>query len=75
MALTSDLTPFIWLALTGLGGLAALVVIYRVFFHPLSRIPGPKFAAVSRVYDFYYDCVLGGKFAFKIEDLHKQYGA
>ena len=61
------------LALTGFGGLVS-VIVYRLFFHPLSRIPGPKIAAVSRLYDFYYDCILGGKFVFKIEELHKQYG-
>jgi len=52
----------------------AWVVTYRLFFHPLSKIPGPKLAAISRIYDFYYDCILGGKFVFKIEELHKQYG-
>jgi hypothetical protein len=50
------------------------VVIYRLLFHPLSRVPGPKLAAISRLYDFYYDCVLGGKFVFKIDELHDQYG-
>ncbi|OAL28004.1 hypothetical protein AYO20_09626 [Fonsecaea nubica] len=73
MAVMSDAAPAILLALAGLGGLATLV-IYRLFFHPLSKIPGPKAAAISRLYDFYYDCIQGGKFVFKIEDLHKQYG-
>jgi hypothetical protein len=67
----SELT--ILLALSGIGGLACLVV-YRLFLHPLSKIPGPKLAAVSRLYDFYYDCILGGQFAFKIEELHQKYG-
>ena len=52
----------------------ASVFTYRLFFHPLSKIPGPKLAAISRIYDFYYDCILGGKFVFKIEELHKEYG-
>lgn len=52
----------------------ASVVTYRLFFHPLSKVPGPKLAAISRIYDFYYDCILGGKFVFKIEELHKEYG-
>lgn len=51
-----------------------LRAVFRLFFHPLSSIPGPKLAAVTGLYDFYYDCILGGKFVFKIEELHKQYG-
>ncbi|KAK4947453.1 hypothetical protein LTR10_013821 [Elasticomyces elasticus] len=50
------------------------LVIYRLFFHPLSKVPGPKLAAISRFYDFYYDCIQGGKFSFKIEELHELYG-
>jgi len=50
------------------------LVIYRLFFHPLSKVPGPKLAAISRFYDFYYDCVQGGKFSFRIEELHDLYG-
>ena len=73
MALASHLKLAIVLALASFGSLVSLV-IYRLFFHPLSKVPGPKLAAVSRLYDFYYDCVRGGKFVFKIEELHKQFG-
>lgn len=73
MALTIYLRLAVSLALASLGGLASLI-IYRLFFHPLSKVPGPKLAAISRLYDFYYDCILGGKFVFKIEELHTQYG-
>jgi hypothetical protein len=60
-------------AATILGGLSSLAV-YRLFFHPLSNVPGPKLAALSRFYDFYYDCILRGKFTFKIEELHQIHG-
>ena len=73
MALSPSLKLTILFALASFGGLASLV-LYRLLFHPLSKIPGPKLAAISRLYDFYYDCILGGKFAFKIEDLHNKYG-
>lgn len=52
----------------------ASVVTYRLFFHPLSKVPGPRLAAISRFYDFYYDCIQRGKFVFKIDELHKRYG-
>lgn len=62
--------------LSTLAGSTAFVyiIIYRLLIHPLAKIPGPKLAALSRIYDFYYDCILGGKFAFKIDELHQQYG-
>ncbi|KAL2424353.1 Cytochrome P450 monooxygenase [Exophiala dermatitidis] len=63
----------ILLALIGVAAIAS-VAVYRLYFHPLAKVPGPKLAAVSRLYDFYYDCILGGKFAFKIQELHDIYG-
>ncbi|KAI9791752.1 MAG: hypothetical protein M1816_003562 [Peltula sp. TS41687] len=49
-------------------------VIYHLYLSPLAKFPGPKLAASSRFYEFYYDCLLKGKFAFKISELHKRYG-
>lgn len=48
--------------------------IQRLYFSPLSHIPGPKLAALTWWYEFYYDVVQKGRFVFKIEELHKQYG-
>lgn len=48
--------------------------IYRLYFHPLSKIPGPKFTAISHIYEFYYDVVKGGMFIFQIEKMHEKYG-
>lgn len=50
------------------------LVIYRLYFHPLAKFPGPKYAALSRWHEFYYEVVLKGQFTFKIQELHKQYG-
>lgn len=52
----------------------ASLVIYRLYFHPLAKFPGPKYAALSRWHEFYYEVVLKGQFTFKIQELHKQYG-
>ncbi|KAK8875228.1 trichodiene oxygenase [Apiospora arundinis] len=52
----------------------ATLVFYRLFLDPLARFPGPKLAAISRWYEAYYDVVLGGKYTFKIAQLHKEYG-
>ena len=50
------------------------LVIYRLYFHPLAKFPGPKYAAISRWHEFYYEVVLKGQFTFKVQELHKQYG-
>ena len=52
----------------------ASIAIYRLFFHPLAKFPGPKLAALTRYYEAYYDVVQNGQYTFKIEKLHKEYG-
>jgi cytochrome P450 len=48
---------------------------YRLYRSPIAKFPGPKLAAATFWYEFYYDIVLGGKYIWKIRDLHKQYGS
>ncbi|KAJ5716367.1 hypothetical protein N7493_008278 [Penicillium malachiteum] len=63
--------------LTGVYGILILLVmrmIYRVYFHPLRHIPGPKLAAATSIYEFYFDVIKGGMFVWEIERLHKIYG-
>ncbi|KAI1108378.1 cytochrome P450 [Nemania sp. NC0429] len=55
-------------------GYYGVLVSYRLFFHPLARFPGPRWAAISRWYEAYYDVVLGGQYTAKIAKLHKEYG-
>jgi hypothetical protein len=47
---------------------------YRIYFSPLAHFPGPKLAALSKWYEFYYDVVLQGQFTFQIQRMHKKYG-
>jgi hypothetical protein len=52
-----------------------VVVIYRAFFHPLSHIPGPFFASVTYIYQFYYKRLCkNSSFYLQIEMLHNRYG-
>ncbi|KAH7136179.1 cytochrome P450 [Dendryphion nanum] len=49
-------------------------IIWRLWLSPIAHIPGPRLAAATRLYEAYYDLVLGGQYTFKIGELHKQYG-
>lgn len=62
-------------------GLAVLVPFYfvcrraySVYLGPLSKFPGPKLAAATLWYEFYYDVILQGRYTFKIKELHEEYG-
>ncbi|KAG4435065.1 hypothetical protein IFR05_009455 [Cadophora sp. M221] len=52
----------------------AAVTFDRLFLSPLVAFPGPKLAALTNWYEFYYDVILQGKFTSKIQQLHKKYG-
>jgi hypothetical protein len=64
------LTTSVVIWLSYLIGLA----VYRLYFSPIARFPGPKIAALTKWYEFYYDVILKGQFTFQIQKLHKQYG-
>ena len=50
------------------------LVIYRLFFSPIAKFPGPKLAAITSWYELYYDVVHKGKYLFEIEKMHDKYG-
>jgi len=49
-------------------------VFYRLLLSPLAKFPGPKLAAVTGLYEFYFNFFKNGKFVFEIERLHNIYG-
>ncbi|KAK1145277.1 hypothetical protein N8T08_004430 [Aspergillus melleus] len=48
--------------------------LYELCWSPLAHIPGPKLAACTRLYEFFYDVICHGQYTFKIAELHKVYG-
>lgn len=53
---------------------AAILTLYRLYLSPLAKFPGPKLAAASFWYEFYYDVIRSGTYTWKLKELHKQYG-
>ncbi|KAJ5343079.1 hypothetical protein MYU51_016283 [Penicillium brevicompactum] len=62
------------LAICGLPIYIAIKSIYRLYFHPLSKIPGPKLAAITGAYEFYFNVIKRGMFIWELERLHEVYG-
>ncbi|KAK0637582.1 Cytochrome P450 monooxygenase yanH [Lasiodiplodia hormozganensis] len=48
--------------------------VYRLYLSPLASFPGPKLAALTLWYEYYYDGIKGGQYTFKLKELHEQYG-
>ncbi|PTB38770.1 hypothetical protein M441DRAFT_198082 [Trichoderma asperellum CBS 433.97] len=48
------------------------IALYRLFFHPLARVPGPKLAAISNIWHAYH-ARNGGMFELACT-LHQKYG-
>ncbi|KAF6758368.1 cytochrome P450 [Ephemerocybe angulata] len=67
--------------MTGLGlvaltllSLATYFIASRLYFHPLSHVPGPPLAALTGYYVTYYDLVKDGHILKHLEQLHEKYG-
>ena len=46
----------------------------RLLLSPIAGFPGPKIAAVTGWYEFYYDYFLKGMYLYEIEKMHEKYG-
>jgi hypothetical protein len=73
--LTSIPLPILLLSSLGLGVFYLVsLAVYRLYLSPIAHFPGPKLAALSKWYEFYYDVVLQGSFSAHIRELHSKYG-
>ncbi|POR36854.1 Trichodiene oxygenase [Tolypocladium paradoxum] len=79
MAIYDSITALTWGQLGCLAFAVWLVYalalgIQRLWLSPIAHIPGPRLAALTQYYEFYYDIVLGGQYTFRIMEMHKKYG-
>ena len=54
----------------------AILAIYRLYFHPLSKFPGPKLAALSDYWELYQDFFRkeSGYLFIELDNLHEKHG-
>lgn len=50
------------------------VAVYRLYLHPLAGVPGPKICALTRLYEFWWDCPMVGQFFRRVDEMHDRYG-
>ncbi|TEB28380.1 cytochrome P450 [Coprinellus micaceus] len=53
---------------------AAYLGVSRLYFHPLSRVPGPLLASLTDYYVTYYDIAKDGQMVHQLGRLHARYG-
>lgn len=68
-------SPVLW----GVGAILILLypiglAVYRLYFSPIAKFPGPKLAALTFWYEFYYDVINQGRYTWQIGRLHDEYG-
>lgn len=51
-----------------------LLVFYRLFLSPIAAFPGPKLAAATEWYEFYFYIIKNGQFGNAVERWHEKYG-
>lgn len=65
-----------WILLTACISLTTPLIlngIYNVYFHPLRNIPGPKLAALTDFYAFYWNWIRDEGYSKQFSRMHEQY--
>ncbi|OCK75372.1 cytochrome P450 [Lepidopterella palustris CBS 459.81] len=72
-AITSH-SEYIWAGLAAITAYTIYGAIWRLYLSPIAHFPGPRMAALTNLYEIYYNNWLGGKYIWKINEMHEQYG-
>ncbi|KAK2744163.1 hypothetical protein FQN57_004423 [Myotisia sp. PD_48] len=68
------MVTLLWIIPIAVSSYLFIGAIYRLYFHPLSKFPGPKVAALTYLYELYFDAFQGGQYIWEIKRLHERYG-
>ena len=49
-------------------------IIQRLYLSPVAKFPGPKLAAATFWYEFYFDVIKKGRYTWRIQEMHEKYG-
>ena len=63
-----------WVGLVLVTAYLVTFAVYRLYLSPLAKFPGPRLAALTLWYEFYYDVLLRGRYTWKIREMHEIYG-
>ncbi|KAI2700473.1 hypothetical protein CBS147332_8084 [Penicillium roqueforti] len=74
VSLTSNISEHLLLLVYVVLAYTGIKIIYCLYFSPLAGFPGPRLAAATSLYEFYFDVVRGGQFMFELDRLHDKYG-
>lgn len=71
-----DVTTFDLCRLAAIGIIfyVGAVSFYRLYWSPLASFPGPKLAAWTQWYEFYWNVIQPGQYIFHLQKLHDEYG-
>jgi hypothetical protein len=71
-----EIAGFGWQILAVFGASIYIIcgAVYRLYLSPISKFPGPKLAALTLWYEFYYDVVKTGTYMAEIKKMHDKYG-
>ncbi|EDN92795.1 hypothetical protein SS1G_08659 [Sclerotinia sclerotiorum 1980 UF-70] len=47
---------------------------YRLYLSPIAKFPGPKLAALTLWYEFYFNVIRDGQWLWEIKRMHEEYG-
>lgn len=55
-------------------GVSIYLGVWRLVFSPIAQFPGPKLAALTLWYEFYFDVIKRGSYFREIAKMHEKYG-
>ena len=71
--LSTLLTWFLYISCSALVAKIVSTLAWRLWFHPLAAVPGPRVAAVCSLWEAWQDIGRGGELARAVFELHREY--